>query len=270
VLRANFVDIRGFAIVLLCCLFGFALMFRVLYGNIPGICIGDDGDGGTECDLHPFGSFGRSLLSTFQLAVLGVYDPAILSDGQFRILSVLCFILAVMSVLVIALNALIAVLSDSYARVQENATANRRRERAELIVEYLCIMSARRRRAIENNTKYFHALLESDEDGDLLISQNDWQGGLNALRRDLQQDQEENNEANQRALEHMRSELNSSIAALQKQMTSMLEDLSDEILDMKKIQSQGGVTFNGKNVAKAVKVVKSIGKKGAFWNNDDT
>ena len=267
VLRANFVDVRGFVIVLVCCLFGFALAFRALYGNIPGICVDDDG---TECDVHPFGSFGRSLLSTFELAVLGVYDPAILYDGQFRILSVLFFVLAVMCVIVIALNALIAVLSDSYARVQENATANRRRERAELIVEYLCIMSKRRRRKIEKMTKYFHALLESDEDGDLLTSQNDWQGGLNALRRDLQQDQVENNEANQRALEHMRNELNSNIAALQKQMTSMLEDLKDEIQEIKKIQPQGGVTFDGRRVATAVKVVKSIGKQGAFWNNNDT
>jgi peptidoglycan hydrolase CwlO-like protein len=131
-------------------------------------------------------------------------------------------------------------------------------------------MSKRRRRKIEMTTKYFHALLESDDDGDLLTSQNDWQGGLNALRRDLQQDQVENNEANQRALEHMRNELNSNIAALQKQMTSMLEDLKDEIQEIKKIQPQGGVTFDGRRVATAVKVVKSIGKQGAFWNNNDT
>jgi hypothetical protein len=71
-------------------------------------------------------------MSTFELAVLGVYDPAILSDSRFRVLSAIVFVLAVMSVLVVALNALIAVLSDSYTRVQERAVANRRRERAEV------------------------------------------------------------------------------------------------------------------------------------------
>ena len=126
VLRNNFWDVRGFVIVLACCLFGFALAFRVLFGNIEGLCIDE------ECTVNPFGSYARSLISTFELTVLGVYDPTILSDSQFRILSAIVFVLAVMCVLVVALNALIAVLSDSYARVQENATANRRRERAEV------------------------------------------------------------------------------------------------------------------------------------------
>lgn len=112
--------------ILACCLFGFALAFRVLFGDIEGLCIDE------ECTVDPFGTYARSLMSTFELAVLGVYDPAILSDSQFRVLSAIVFVLAVMSVLVVALNALIAVLSDSYARVQERAVANRRRERAEV------------------------------------------------------------------------------------------------------------------------------------------
>lgn len=35
-------------------------------------------------------------------------------------------------ILIVALSALISVLADSYARVQENAVANRRKERAEV------------------------------------------------------------------------------------------------------------------------------------------
>jgi len=126
-------DIRGFLVILACSLFGFALSFRVLFGNIEGLCIDE------ACTVDPFGSYARSLISTFELAVLGVYDPAILSDSQFRVLSAIVFVLAVMSVLVVALNALIAVLSDSYARVQERAVANRRRERAEVRKCQLCL-----------------------------------------------------------------------------------------------------------------------------------
>lgn len=119
-------DVRGFLVILACCLFGFALAFRILFGDIQGLCIDE------ACTVNPFGTYARSLMSTFELAVLGVYDPAILSGSQFRILSAIVFVLAVMSVLVVALNALIAVLSDSYTRVQERAVANRRRERAEV------------------------------------------------------------------------------------------------------------------------------------------
>lgn len=44
-----------------------------------------------------------------------------------------------------------------------------------------------RRRQIERNTKYFHALLEADADGDLVIEDDDWRGGLNALRHDMEE-----------------------------------------------------------------------------------
>lgn len=72
-----------------------------------------------------------------------------------------------------------------------------------------------------------------------MVNQDDWQGGLNAMRRELQQDQEEMNDANHRAMEQMRNELNTNIADLQKQMTSMLEDLSDEIKELKDMQVSG-------------------------------
>jgi hypothetical protein len=122
----------------------------------------------------------------------------------------------------------------------------------QLIFEYLCILPGPRRRSIEKETKYFHALLESDEDGDLMVNQNDWQGGLNALRRELQQDQTEIIEANQRAIEQMQNELNENISALQKQMISLLEDTRDEIKEIKSMQCKKGLA---KNVARAVKAI---------------
>jgi DNA repair exonuclease SbcCD ATPase subunit len=169
----------------------------------------------------------------------------------------------------VALNALIAVLSDSYAHVQENAVANRREERAELIVEYLSILPTTQRRAIEQTTQYFHALLEADEDGDLLINKDDWEGGLNALKKDLEELNDETNEMNRRALEELRAEMNEDLSSFRREVVGMLENLSEEMRQIRSVQSQGGVTFNGKNVAKAVKMVKSIGKKGGFpWQKD--
>lgn len=123
----------------------------------------------------------------------------------------------------------------------------------QLIFQYLCILPSSQRKAVEEKTKYFHALLESDEDGDLMVSQDDWQGGLNALRRELLQDQQEMNEANQRALEQMRNEVNNNIAVLQKQMTTMLEDISDEMKEMKDIKFKQGLA---KNVGRAIRMIK--------------
>jgi WD40 repeat protein len=247
VLRNNMWDVRGFLVILACCLLGFALAFRVLFGDIEGLCIDE------ACTVDPFGTYTRSLMSTFELAVLGVYDPAILSDSRFRVLSAIVFVLAVMSVLVVALNALIAVLSDSYTRVQERAVANRRRERAELIFQYLCILPSSRRKIVEDKTRYFHSLLEADEDGDLLVSQYDWQGGLNAMRRELQQDQLRLTEANHRAMDELRNELSTNIAGLQKQMIIMLDDLSEEVKEMKTMHQKKSLVTD---VARAVKFIK--------------
>jgi len=86
-----------------------------------------------------------------------------------------------------------------------------------------------------------------------MVTQDDWQGGLKAMRRELREDQLEMNEANQKALEQMQNELNTNIAGLQKQMTSILEDISDEIKDLKAQQSKKGLA---KNVARAVRLIK--------------
>jgi len=47
------------------------------------------------------------------------------------------------------------------------------------------MMPVRQRKQIEQSNQYFHALLASDGRGDLLVHKDDWQGGLNALKRKL-------------------------------------------------------------------------------------
>ena len=189
VLIQNFLDVRGFIVVILSILLGFTIAFRLLFSGVRGECMAvldeDSNELENDCDEDPFGNVGTSLLSTFELTILGSYDKAIIYESNEVLLSAFVFVIAVTVVLVVALNALIAVLGDSFSRVQENVTANRRRERAELIVEYLSMMPARQRKKIELQNQYFHALLASDGHGDLLILKDDWQGGLNALKREL-------------------------------------------------------------------------------------
>jgi F0F1-type ATP synthase membrane subunit b/b' len=176
------------------------------------------------------------------------------------VLSILAFILAVTCVLVVALNALISILADSYARVQADATANRRKEQAELVVEYLQLLPPWKRRQIEKDTKWFHTLLEVDADGDLLAESDDWQGGLNALRRDIEDLSDSNLHTQQRSLEQVKADIDSELSGFKTEIASLLENLSNDIKELHAMQSQGGITFSGKNVSKAV---KSIGHKGS-------
>lgn len=135
VLSRNFWDVRGFLVVLLAILVGFSASFRILFATSDPPCeleLEDEtGNLVQDCLGNPFGSLRRAILSTFEMTILGTYEPSLLAEGENVTLAIIVFVLAVTSVLVVALNALISLLADSYARVQEDATANERKEKAE-------------------------------------------------------------------------------------------------------------------------------------------
>jgi hypothetical protein len=122
-----------------------------------------------------------------------------------------------------------------------------------------------KRRQIERNTKYFHALLEADADGDLVVEDDDWRGGLNALRHDMEEISDHHAGAHQKAMDQLKMDLEKELASFKKEIISTLLTLSDDVKKIQRTQSEGGVTFNGKRVAGAVNAVKEIGKKGSMF-----
>ena len=126
---------RGFLLILFAILVGFTTSFRILFGRIDGSCVlelDEDQKMMQVCDDSPFGTYRKAFISSFQMIILGEYEGNMLYDSDYSALAIVVFVLAVTCVLIVALNALISVLADSYARVQENAAANRRKERAEV------------------------------------------------------------------------------------------------------------------------------------------
>jgi F0F1-type ATP synthase membrane subunit b/b' len=259
VLIQNFLDVRGFIVVIVSILFGFTVAFRLLFAGVEGECIVNLDESNVlhnECDDPSFGTLGRSLLSTFELTILGSYEPTLMFESNQMILSSVVFVIAVTVILVVALNALIAVLSDSFSRVQENVTANRRRERAELIVAYLSMMPSRQRKKIEKNNQYFHALLASDGHGDLLMHKDDWQGGLNALKRELTEMADSNNQITHRELTRLREELRDEVANMMKnEIGLMLNDIFMEVKEISKSQRTGQLPTS-KKVLNAVQLMQ--------------
>ena len=254
VLTQNFLDVRGFLIVMVIILLGFSAQFRILFSPVYGQCQTVLGDGNTivnECDGVPFGTMARSILSTFEITILGAYDSDILYENENHILAGFIFMIAVTVIFVISLNALIAVLGDSFSRVQENVTANRRRERAELIVDYLSMMPNRTRKHIEENNQYFHALLASDGHGDLLFHKDDWQGGLNQMfKKDLADVSEASNKFTQQAIDELRAELTDEIRSLlHNEVTSVLNNV---FLELKDLSNHHKSSFRTKKVNQAV------------------
>lgn len=124
--------------ILFVILLGFTTTFRILFGHVSGPCqleLDENEMIQESCDADPFGSFQRAFVSSFQMVILGEYEGSMLYESEYTILAIIIFGLAITGVLIVALNALISVLADSYARVQENAAANRRKERAEVSPE---------------------------------------------------------------------------------------------------------------------------------------
>ena len=69
------------------------------------------------------GGFFTALLTTFNVAILGNFSPGSFDLSVVPWVSEVVFILLMSGVTVVALNALIALLGDSYDRVQEGKTA---------------------------------------------------------------------------------------------------------------------------------------------------
>jgi hypothetical protein len=113
--------------------------------------------------------------------------------------------------------------------------------------------------------------VEVDAEGDLLIQNSDWEGGINALRKDLEEMELRTIEAQERLMGSVKDELDLQLQTFRREVATLLEGVSDEMKKIHTLQSEGGITFSGKNVAKAVKAVKSIHKKGSliFKNRDE-
>ena len=233
VLMQNMIDMSGFLIILFVIIAGFAVIFRSLLLNLEGECeielLDNDGSGTTsfenDCNSPPFDSLGMSFYKVFNMAVLGDFENDYFDNSVSPWFSRLVFVVLVVVVTVIALNALIALLGDSYSRVQENITANKNMERAKLIVEYLSVIPETDRKRIENETKFIHILLPKhnlDESGHLDDGQqDDWEGSINATKKAI----ETSNSELQRRMDAKFKSLTESVQGMKKDNKALRQDL---------------------------------------------
>ena len=169
VLVQNIIDVKPFLIVMSVIILGSSVAFRLLLGKVENgeFCDSNFDGGGSgvsdltredDCVDHPYGSTWISFFSVFLMTVLGDFDTDLFQQSASTIVTQLVFLFVVLFITVISLNALIALLGDSYAKVSENEAANKSKERAELICEFLGIMRKSRRDKIERESRYIHLL----------------------------------------------------------------------------------------------------------------
>jgi WD40 repeat protein len=181
VLTKIMIDARGFALILAVVVVGFSVAFTALLGRT---------------NPERYDHFIDSILATYDMSVNGNFEQSmndiykVVEDGddgeecKNRLLSKFLVMLLIFIVTIVALNALIALLGDSYSRIQERSTANMRKERALTVVEYLDLMPAFVRVGIEKRTRYFHKLEPADEvdNAKFLNGDDRWGGTLKAIK----------------------------------------------------------------------------------------
>ena len=120
----------------------------------------------------------------------GDFDTAYFDGSKSPWASRFFFLILVVVVTVVVLNALIALLGDSYSQIQEKSTANKNMERAKLIVEYLSLLPKSIRKGIEFHCRYIHVLIPKQnlgEDGHIDDGVNaEWEGSVNAIRKNVE------------------------------------------------------------------------------------
>mgnify|MGYP000293313005 CR=1 FL=1 len=82
------------------------------------------------------------------------------------------------------------------------------------------------------------------------------------MRKEMEELINTSSEQNQRTLDQIKTEIDMELACLRSEIVSLLDEMAGDIRNIRRLQSQDGITLNGKNVAKAVNAVKTIGRRG--------
>jgi hypothetical protein len=121
-LSAIVLDTTPFLVVLLVLMIGFAFAFFMLQR-------------GQKHDDSLFVSFPGSSLAVFDMGIMGDFDVDVFRLAPNWYIGVPFFVTFIVMVPIVMLNSLIAIMSDTFERVQQNTTAASRQERAKIILE---------------------------------------------------------------------------------------------------------------------------------------
>lgn len=198
VLIQNTKDMMPFLTVMLIILIGFTSVFAELVHSFKWTCTGGIDDDETQCEKDPgrarqaLYSFFVAFLKTFNIGIMGDFDSSDYSSSGSTVpwLANLNHVLVCLAVPVVSLNALIALLGDSYESIQENIVATKRMAQARLIVEFMSAMIPSMIERIEKDSQYFYEIRESNdqitEEGQAIVckkaSTETWTGRLNAIK----------------------------------------------------------------------------------------
>ena len=150
IITAIICDLKYFYVVIGILLLGFSVAFTV---SMPNNTACDKGDN-TACDKGDNdgnGQLGSAFLSSY-LSMLGAFDVTDYTNAE----SLIFFVIFLFLVLIVMLNLLIAIMSDTYERIMESWEFEGIRMQAETIIEQEQLMST----SDKSNPEYFPKYLQ--------------------------------------------------------------------------------------------------------------
>lgn len=171
-------DMIPFVVVLFLGIITFAFALRALFSNEKRAdeCYFEE-DGALDCDERQsgFSSLWKSFVTTMYAAVFGDFDIDVIYElAENRVLALVVTTLMLLATLLIALNALISLMSESFGRISKIKHAVLAHQKAKLILELYCDMSQAERKDIERRYRWTYVLLpeaELDDDNGIEIAE---------------------------------------------------------------------------------------------------
>lgn len=174
-----------------------------------------------------FLEFGRSsgdsnyasyLLNTYGL-LYGNYDTDKLDLSATLILVFILFLISI-----VLLNMLIAIMGDSYDKVQDRKILTDSQERVEMILESTVLMKFFKKRPEEEREGYllFCEVLEEDDNDDEVLTE-EWEGKINALKKMIRQNAQDLAKSNQELEAKFEAQLSKSNQELEAKFEAKLE-----------------------------------------------
>ena len=154
-------DMWGFILILAVIIIGFSLIFF-------------------EFDREP--GYPEQLLQAYNM-LFSNFETEDLNLSQILLFLTIAFLLSV-----ILLNLLIAIMGDTFDKVQEKRVLIDSRERLELVIEAICILRFFQSKKIQSKKGYllFCQIFGDDED-EVMAEASEWEGKIALLRKVIKQ-----------------------------------------------------------------------------------
>ena len=185
-------DLKAFLFVLVMTILAFAIALRVLSSNDDHrgekTCVYKNSDRALRCysSKSNFNTIGKAVVSTLFAGVFGDYDRGDAPGTHHPHFTYTLLILLLSFTSVILLNAMIALMSESFVRVTEQKQAELTNAKAALIVELSCPLSEKRRRANDRRFRWTYRILPESELAATLKEMREGDAKLADVKHDLE------------------------------------------------------------------------------------